>query len=122
MMRALVLAVSLALFGALSASVAVAQDMAQGARPLPGIWALNGDKCGAATNWTLGEDGSFASEELSGTWQVEGSELTLKLIDHHIDEETGEEGGRFELRGPFGREGDAVTLTVEPEIYRLTPC
>ena len=58
----------------------------------------------------------------SGAMTIEGSELTLKLVDHHVDEETGEEGGRFELRGPVGRDGDAVTLTVEPEIYRLTPC
>ena len=110
-------------------AAALAGSPAGGVLPsLAGRWAFEGEDCGSATNWTFVADtgaqaGSFVSEELTGRWALTEGVLTLALVDHAIDEETGESGDRFAMEGPVVAVGaDRFTFTVEPEVYTLIRC
>ncbi|MEW4467247.1 hypothetical protein AB1K62_05375 [Parasphingorhabdus sp. JC815] len=88
-----------------------------------GRWAFAKETCDLPTNWILGLDGSFVSEELTGTWQWADGRLTLKLVDLAVDEETGEAGGRFQMDGPVEISGeDDFVFIIEPDQYVLKRC
>lgn len=86
-------------------------------------WAFADEECDMPSNWTLAGGGNFVSEDLTGTWEWTGEKLVLNLLDMALDEETGEEGGRFQMEGPVMVVGaDQFTLFVEPDIYILKRC
>ncbi|MEH6757673.1 MAG: hypothetical protein V7676_09180 [Parasphingorhabdus sp.] len=88
-----------------------------------GRWAFAEETCQQPTNWTLLAGGNFISEDLTGTWQWDGEQLTLSLIDLAVDEETGEAGGRFQMEGPVSLSmPDQFTFTIEPDSYVMKRC
>ncbi|QTD56636.1 hypothetical protein [Parasphingorhabdus cellanae] len=88
-----------------------------------GRWAFAEEACDQPTNWTLLAGGNFVSEDLTGTWQWYGGQLTLNLIDLAVDEETEEEGSRFQMEGPVSISGpDQFILKIEPDDYVMKRC
>lgn len=113
------------IFGLLSILLLIAAtgETGEGGSPFVGTWALGDDTCGNATNWSLNPDGSFTSENLSGSWSVAADRLSLNLVDLLPDEFTGETGEKFRLDGPYAwKSDDVLVLTVEPETYTLKRC
>lgn len=110
------------LFAALALSNVGAPD-AINASFFEGQWALHGQQCGNAENWTLRADSSFHSADISGNWQWTGEKLVLKLVDMAVNEESGESGEKFEIEGPINViSTDNVEMVVAPEIYKLKRC
>ena len=67
--------------------------------------------------------GNFISEDLTGSWEWKDGKLLLRLVDLAIDEETGEEGGRFQMEGPVEvTDADEFTLMIEPDRYQMKRC
>ncbi|GAA0470686.1 hypothetical protein GCM10009096_09490 [Parasphingorhabdus litoris] len=88
-----------------------------------GRWAFAEETCDQPTNWTLLTGGNFISEDLTGTWQWGEGQLTLSLTDLAVDEETGEQGGRFQMEGPvLISDNDQFVLTIEPDNYVMKRC
>lgn len=88
-----------------------------------GRWAFAEETCDQPSNWTMIAGGNYVSENLTGTWEWADGELTLSLTDLAVDEETGEAGGRFQMKGPAMPSGpDEFTLTIEPDVYVMKRC
>lgn len=119
-------AISLSVFagGMLIANIQSSQrDDPVDASYFEGRWAFMEETCDQPTNWTLLAGGNFISEDLTGTWQWGGGQLTLSLTDLAVDEETGETGGRFQMEGPVSIAGpDQFVLKIEPDSYVMKRC
>lgn len=88
-----------------------------------GRWAFAEETCDQSSNWTLLEGGNFVSEDLTGTWHWNDERLILNLIDFAIDEETGEQGGPFQMEGPVSMAtSNQFTLVIEPDRYVMKRC
>lgn len=88
-----------------------------------GRWAFVEETCDVPTNWTLLAGGNFISEDLTGIWEWEDGQLTLNLTDLAVDEETEEEGGRFQMEGPVSiTSADEFVFTIDPDNYIMKRC
>lgn len=88
-----------------------------------GRWAFAEESCDVPTNWTMLAGGNFISEDLTGSWEWKDGKLLLRLADLAIDEETDEQGGKFQMEGPVEVTGaDEFTLTIEPDRYQMKRC
>ncbi len=108
------------------AALAAAQQ-GDGASPESGFfegqWAFEDEACGLPTNWVMMSGGMFVSEDLTGSWEWRDEKLLLRLTDLAEDEETGEQGGKFQMEGPVELLGqDGFTFIIEPDRYEMKRC
>ena len=88
-----------------------------------GRWAFVDESCDVPTNWTMIAGGNFVSENLTGIWEVDENKLVLSLNDLAVDEETGEQGGRFRMEGAVTIiDRNRFDFAITPDTYRLKRC
>ena len=98
---------------------------AQGARALVGGWVIEGNHCDSGDGMIFNADGSFAADQVSGIWRLEGNQLIIRITEQADDDGEYQRVARpVDNRETIRFEGANRYISTWPDgsVHRLIRC